>query len=51
MTPPVGKSGPFTMPITSSFEASGLANTCTHASMTSPRLWGGMLVAIPTAMP
>ena len=24
---------------------------CSQASTTSPRLWGGMLVAMPTAMP
>ena len=31
--------------------ALGLSSRCWTASMTSPRLCGGMLVAIPTAMP
>ena len=31
--------------------ASGLSSTQMTASMTSRRLWGGMLVAMPTAMP
>ena len=29
----------------------GLSSTHTQALMTSVRLWGGMLVAMPTAMP
>ena len=48
---PVGKSGPLTNCIRSSGVASGLSIRWTVASMTSPRLWGGMLVAMPTAMP
>ncbi len=49
--PPVGKSGPLTNCIRSSVVASGFSSRCTTASTTSPRLWGGMLVAMPTAMP
>ena len=30
---------------------SGFSTVATTASQTSPRLWGGMLVAMPTAMP
>ena len=52
---PVGKSGPFTRAIaassSSSGVASGLANAHCTASLTSRRLWVGMLVAIPTAIP
>ena len=51
MSAPVGKSGPLTNSIRSSGVASGCSSRWTVASMTSPRLWGGMLVAIPTAMP
>ena len=51
MKPPVGKSGPCTKRIRSSGVASGWSIRWTVASMTSPRLWGGMLVAMPTAMP
>ena len=32
-------------------EPSGSSSTARHASMTSPRLCGGMFVAMPTAMP
>ncbi len=49
--PPVGKSGPLTNCIRSSAVASGLSMRWMVASMTSPRLCGGMLVAMPTAMP
>ena len=49
--PPKGKSGPLTILIRSSTVVSGLSNMCKHASKTSVRLCGGMLVAIPTAMP
>ena len=49
--PPVGKSGPFTKCIRSSTVASGWSIRCTVASMISPRLCGGMFVAMPTAMP
>ncbi len=48
---PVGKSGPFTNCMRSSGVASGFSSTWVTASMTSPRLWGGMLVAMPTAIP
>ena len=48
---PVGKSGPLTQRIRSSLVSSGLSIRATVASMTSPRLWGGILVAMPTAMP
>ena len=50
MNAPVGKSGPNTNCIRSSGVASGLSMRWTVASMTSPRLWGGMLVAVPTAI-
>ena len=52
---PVGKSGPLTMARRAvrrtSVGASGLFSSHVAASATSPRLWGGMLVAMPTAMP
>ncbi len=51
MRAPVGKSGPLTNCIRSSGVASGWSMRWTVASMTSPRLWGGMFVAMPTAMP
>src|SRR5580693_7795109 len=51
MMPPVGKSGPGTMPINSSMPRSGFSISATQASMTSPRLCGGIFVAMPTAMP
>ncbi len=51
MMPPVGKSGPGTMRISSSSGVSGLAISARVASMISPGLCGGMLVAMPTAMP
>mgnify|MGYP007103142901 CR=1 FL=1 len=37
--------------ISSSKVASGLSIRAHMPSMTSPMLWGGMLVAMPTAMP
>ena len=49
--PPVGKSGPGTMSIRSSIDRPGSSISATQASTTSPRLCGGMLVAMPTAMP
>ena len=49
--PPVGKSGPFMNCISCSVEALGWSSMYTQASIVSPRLWGGMLVAMPTAMP
>ncbi len=51
MMPPVGKSGPWMKPISASQEASGLSIRWMVPSITSPRLWGGMFVAMPTAMP
>src|SRR3989304_2221219 len=51
MTPPVGKSGPFTISARSSVLASGFSMRRTMASQSSLRLWGGMFVAMPTAMP
>ncbi len=48
---PVGKSGPLTNSISSSGVASGWCSTWMAASITSPMLWGGTLVAMPTAMP
>jgi len=51
MMPPVGKSGPLIYWQMSSSPASGLSMTQHTASITSQRLWGGMLVAMPTAMP
>ena len=51
MMPPVGKSGPGMMLMSSSIVSDGLSISATQASMTSPRLCGGMLVAMPTAMP
>ena len=47
----MGKSGPWTNCMRSSGVASGWSMRWTVASITSPRLWGGMLVAMPTAMP
>ena len=49
--PPVGKSGPFTYSMRSSRVASGWSIRWIVASMISPRLWGGMFVAMPTAIP
>ena len=51
MLAPVGKSGPLTNCIRSSGVASGWSIRWIVASMTSPRLCGGMFVAMPTAMP
>ena len=51
MMPPVGKSGPGSAFMSSSVVTSGLSNIMHVASMVSPRLCGGMLVAMPTAMP
>ncbi len=49
--PPVGRSGPGTKRIRVSSDASGCRSRCRAAAITSPRLCGAMLVAIPTAMP
>ena len=51
MKPPVGKSGPGTISISSSVVMSGFLMIAMVASITSRRLCGGMLVAMPTAMP
>ena len=50
-TPPVGKSGPGTISNNSSIETSGSSITRIIASQISPRLCGGIEVAMPTAMP
>ena len=49
--PPVGKSGPGMICISSASVVSGSAISFSVASITSPGLWVGMLVAMPTAMP
>ena len=49
--PPVGKSGPGRSSISSSTAMSGFRIWATAASSSSPRLWGGMLVDMPTAIP
>ena len=51
ISPPVGKSGPGMISSSSSTVTSGLSIIATVASITSPRLCGGMFVAMPTAMP
>jgi hypothetical protein len=51
MVPPVGKSGPGRKSINSWTEMLGLSIRAVTAAVTSLRLWGGMLVAMPTAMP
>ncbi len=51
ITPPVGKSGPGTISINSSIDTSGSSITRIRASQISPRLCGGIDVAMPTAMP
>ena len=51
ISPPVGKSGPGTMSSRASSATFGSSSRATQASTISPRLWGGMLVAMPTAMP
>ena len=51
MMPAVGKSGAGTSSISSSIVVSGLASSARQAPITSVRLCGGMLVAIPTAIP
>ena len=43
--PPVGKSGPFTISRSSSMDTVGLSMTFNVASMTSPKLCGGISVA------
>ncbi len=51
MIPAVGKSGAGMSSIRSSIEVSGLRSSARQPSTTSFRLCGGMLVAMPTAMP
>ena len=51
MIAPVGKSGPLMWRISVSTFAAGSSISATTASIASPRWWGGMLVAIPTAIP
>ncbi len=51
IVPPVGKSGPSTYLHRSSEVSSGSSMSAIVASTISPRWWGGMFVAIPTAMP
>ncbi len=49
--PPVGKSGPFTYFISSRVVMFSFSIYALVASMISPRLCGGILVTMPTAMP
>ena len=51
IAPPVGKSGPLTNAMRSSVVAAGFMSKWIQASITSPKLCGGILVAIPTAIP
>ena len=51
MIPAVGKSGAGMMSISSSTVISGFASTARQPAIVSVRLCGGMLVAIPTAIP
>ena len=51
MMPPPGKSGPGTSSKSASSERAGSAMSAWTASTNSPRLCGGIDVAIPTAMP
>ena len=51
MIPPVGKSGPLMIFISASSLVSASSIIVTRPSTSSPRLWGGMLLAMPTAMP
>ena len=51
MIPAVGKSGAGMISINSSMLADGFFSRCRQASTISLRLCGGMLVAMPTAMP
>jgi hypothetical protein len=51
ITPPVGKSGPGMIRTSSSSVISASAIIASTPSISSPRLCGGMLVAMPTAMP
>ncbi len=51
MIPAVGKSGAGISLISSSMAQAGFSSSSRQASTTSPRLCGGMLVAMPTAIP
>ena len=51
MVPPVGKSGPEISLIRSSIDSFGLLIKLMLAFRTSVKLWGGIFVAIPTAIP
>ncbi|MOA61692.1 hypothetical protein D3C78_1868970 [compost metagenome] len=51
MMPAVGKSGPGMNSISSSISISGLSISAMQALIDSVRLCGGMLVAMPTAIP
>ncbi|OPZ49524.1 MAG: hypothetical protein BWY92_01397 [Firmicutes bacterium ADurb.BinA052] len=51
ISPAVGKSGPLMNPISSATDASGQSIRWITPSITSTRLWGGILVAMPTAIP
>ncbi len=48
---PVGKSGPRTCASSSSSVADGFSSRWMQAAATSRRLWGGISVDMPTAMP
>ena len=50
-TPPVGKSGPGHRATSSATAQAGWSIRCSSAAHSSPTLCGGMLVAMPTAMP
>ena len=50
-TPPVGKSGPGISATSSAISQAGLSIRCSSAAQISPTLCGGMLVAMPTAIP
>ena len=49
--PPVGKSGPLMYLHSCALPSSAFSSSRMSAVHTSPRLCGGILVAIPTAMP
>ena len=51
MMPAVGKSGPGMYSIRPSTSISGFSISAMHALIASVRLCGGMLVAMPTAIP
>ena len=51
MKPPVGKSGPLMNFIRPAMVMAGSSICAQMPSTTSPRLCGGMFVAMPTAMP